>query len=65
MAGIDPETDDISNLIVRMSDSRAAQVIWRGIIVGAISDDNAQKNSDKFQRGIAKRFKDYPRKSNE
>jgi hypothetical protein len=63
MAEVNPEVEDIGTLIIQLSDLHARQLIWRGTMVDALSDDNPQKNSQKLEKGIAKLFKDYPPKS--
>jgi Domain of unknown function (DUF4136) len=60
MGGITPEQNVIGTLIVDLYDTKAKEMVWRGVAQGALNETNSQKNMKQVDKAVAKMFKNFP-----
>jgi opacity protein-like surface antigen len=62
MGGITPEQNVIGTLVVDLYDTKAKEMVWRGIGQDTLNEKNSQKNMQLVDKAVAKMFKQYPSK---
>jgi Domain of unknown function (DUF4136) len=60
MGGITPEQNVNGTLIVDIYDTKAKDLVWRGVAQGTLNETNSQKNMQLVDKAVAKMFKKYP-----
>jgi hypothetical protein len=60
MTTITPEQDVVGTLVVDLYDTKAKQLVWRGIAKGTLSETNSDKNMKLVDKAVAKMFKRFP-----
>jgi hypothetical protein len=59
MGGITPEQNLMGTLIVDLYDTKAKEMVWRGIAQDTLNEKNSQKNMQMVDKAVAKMFKKY------
>ena len=60
MGGLTPEQSLTGTLVVDLYDTKAKEMVWRGIAQDTLNEKNSQKNMQMVDKAVAKMFKKYP-----
>ena len=60
MGGISPEQNVVSTMVVSLYDTKAQELIWRGIAQDTLNN-NGNKNQKEVQNAVNKMFKQWPK----
>lgn len=60
MGGISPEQNVVSTMVVSLYDTKARELIWRGIAQDTLNN-NGNKNQKEVQNAVNKMFKQWPK----
>lgn len=60
MGGITPQQNVIGTLIVDLYDTKAKDLVWRGMAQETLNESKAQKNMQMVDKAVAKMFQKYP-----
>ena len=60
MGGISPEQNVVSTMVVSLYDTKAKELIWRGIAQDTLNN-NGNKNQKEVQNAVNKMFKQWPK----
>jgi uncharacterized protein DUF4136 len=60
MGGISPEQNVISTMVVSLYDTKAKELIWRGIAQDTLNN-NGNKNQKNVEKAVEKMFKQWPK----
>jgi hypothetical protein len=60
MGGISPEQNVISTMVVSLYDTKARELVWRGIAQDTLNN-NGNKNQKEVEKAVEKMFKQWPK----
>ena len=60
MGGISPEQNVVSTMVVSLYDTKAKELVWRGIAQDTLNN-NGNKNQKEVQNAVNKMFKQWPK----
>ena len=61
MGGISPEQNVVSTMVVSLYDTKAKELVWRGIAQDTLNN-NGNKNQKEVQNAVNKMFKQLPKR---